>query len=381
MKYCITNGKVILKNQVVDANVYVENTKITEISNRQPDDETVIDAKGRYVSPGFIDVHTHGRGGSDTMYNTFEDLDTITSTAVKTGVTGILPTTMTMSKEDTYAAIKNVGDNMDKVGGSKILGVHMEGPFFNTKYKGAQPEEYCVKPNIEQFKRYQKAAHGLIKYITMAVENDEDYALTKYCSQNNVVVSIGHSNATYEQAVQAYAHGARSMTHVYNAMTPFTHRANGLVGGALRIRNMYGEIICDGNHSTLAALNNFFTSKGPDYSIMITDSLMCKGFPVGTKFDFGGQEVVIYPDGSAHLVEAGNLAGSTLNVNKGLKILIEDALVPVNYAINACTSNPARCLHVDDRKGTIGVGYDADLVVLDRDYEVVQTYCKGIGQK
>ena len=114
---------------------------------------------------------------------------------------------------------------------------------------------------------------------------------------------------------------------------------------------------------------------------MITDSLMCKGFPVGTKFDFGGQEVVIYPDGSAHLVEAGNLAGSTLNVNKGLKILIEDALVPVNYAINACTSNPARRLHVDDRKGTIGVGYDADLVVLDRDYEVVQTYCKGIGQK
>ncbi len=265
--------------------------------------------------------------------------------------------------------------------GAEILGIHFEGPYLNKAHKGAQPEEYCVKPNIEQFKRYQKAAHGLIKYITMAVENDEDYALTKYCSQNNVVVSIGHSNATYEQAVQAYAHGARSMTHVYNAMTPFTHRANGLVGGALRIRNMYGEIICDGNHSTLAALNNFFTSKGPDYSIMITDSLMCKGFPVGTKFDFGGQEVVIYPDGSAHLVEAGNLAGSTLNVNKGLKILIEDALVPVNYAINACTSNPARCLHVDDRKGTIGVGYDADLVVLDRDYEVVQTYCKGVGQK
>ena len=208
--------------------------------------------------------------------------------------------------------------------GAEILGIHFEGPYLNKAHKGAQPEEYCVKPNIEQFKRYQKAAHGLIKYITMAVENDEDYTLTKYCSQNNVVVSIGHSNATYEQAVQAYAHGARSMTHVYNAMTPFTHRANGLVGGALRIRNMYGEIICDGNHSTLAALNNFFTSKGPDYSIMITDSLMCKGFPVGTKFDFGGQEVVIYPDGSAHLVEAGNLAGSTLNVNKGLKILIED---------------------------------------------------------
>ena len=301
---------------------------------------------------------------------------------VDEGVTSFLATTLTQSEEVLTNAVSNVAKVVEEgYEGAEILGIHFEGPYLNKAHKGAQPEEYCVKPNIEQFKRYQKAAHGLIKYITMAVENDEDYALTKYCSQNNVVVSIGHSNATYEQAVQAYAHGARSMTHVYNAMTPFTHRANGLVGGALRIRNMYGEIICDGNHSTLAALNNFFTSKGPDYSIMITDSLMCKGFPVGTKFDFGGQEVVIYPDGSAHLVEAGNLAGSTLNVNKGLKILIEDALVPVNYAINACTSNPARCLHVDDRKGTIGVGYDADLVVLDKDYEVVQTYCKGVGQK
>ena len=334
------------------------------------------------VLPGFIDIHCHGAYGFDTNDANPEGLRKWAKGIVDEGVTSFLATTLTQSEEVLTNAVSNVAKVVEEgYEGAEILGIHFEGPYLNKAHKGAQPEEYCVKPNIEQFKRYQKAAHGLIKYITMAVENDEDYALTKYCSQNNVVVSIGHSNATYEQAVQAYAHGARSMTHVYNAMTPFTHRANGLVGGALRIRNMYGEIICDGNHSTLAALNNFFTSKGPDYSIMITDSLMCKGFPVGTKFDFGGQEVVIYPDGSAHLVEAGNLAGSTLNVNKGLKILIEDALVPVNYAINACTSNPARCLHVDDRKGTIGVGYDADLVVLDRDYEVVQTYCKGIGQK
>ena len=334
------------------------------------------------ILPGFIDIHCHGAYGFDTNDANPEGLRKWAKGIVDEGVTSFLATTLTQSEEVLTNAVSNVAKVVEEgYEGAEILGIHFEGPYLNKAHKGAQPEEYCVKPNIEQFKRYQKAAHGLIKYITMAVENDEDYALTKYCSQNNVVVSIGHSNATYEQAVQAYAHGARSMTHVYNAMTPFTHRANGLVGGALRIRNMYGEIICDGNHSTLAALNNFFTSKGPDYSIMITDSLMCKGFPVGTKFDFGGQEVVIYPDGSAHLVEAGNLAGSTLNVNKGLKILIEDALVPVNYAINACTSNPARCLHVDDRKGTIGVGYDADLVVLDRDYEVVQTYCKGVGQK
>lgn len=377
----IQSKKVWIADQFTPAQLELEDGIIKEIYPYN-EKEVTKDYGDLRILPGFIDIHCHGAYGFDTNDANSERLRKWAKGIVDEGVTSFLATTLTQSEEVLTNAVSNVAKVVEEgYEGAEILGIHFEGPYLNKAHKGAQPEEYCVKPNIEQFKRYQKAAHGLIKYITMAVENDEDYALTKYCSQNNVVVSIGHSNATYEQAVQAYAHGARSMTHVYNAMTPFTHRANGLVGGALRIRNMYGEIICDGNHSTLAALNNFFTSKGPDYSIMITDSLMCKGFPVGTKFDFGGQEVVIYPDGSAHLVEAGNLAGSTLNVNKGLKILIEDALVPVNYAINACTSNPARCLHVDDRKGTIGVGYDADLVVLDRDYEVVQTYCKGIGQK
>lgn len=377
----IQSKKVWIADQFTPAQLELEDGIIKEIYPYN-EKEVTKDYGDLRILPGFIDIHCHGAYGFDTNDANPEGLRKWAKGIVDEGVTSFLATTLTQSEEVLTNAVSNVAKVVEEgYEGAEILGIHFEGPYLNKAHKGAQPEEYCVKPDIEQFKRYQKAAHGLIKYITMAVENDEDYALTKYCSQNNVVVSIGHSNATYEQAVQAYGHGARSMTHVYNAMTPFTHRANGLVGGALRIRNMYGEIICDGNHSTLAALNNFFTSKGPDYSIMITDSLMCKGFPVGTKFDFGGQEVIIYPDGSAHLVEAGNLAGSTLNVNKGLKILIEDALVPVNYAINACTSNPARCLHVDDRKGTIGVGYDADLVVLDRDYEVVQTYCKGVGQK
>ena len=377
----IQSKKVWIADQFIPAQLELEDGIIKEIYPYN-EKEVTKDYGDLRILPGFIDIHCHGAYGFDTNDADPEGLRKWTKGIVDEGVTSFLATTLTQSEEVLTNAVSNVAKVVEEgYEGAEILGIHFEGPYLNKAHKGAQPEEYCVKPDIEQFKRYQKAAHGLIKYITMAVENDEDFTLTKYCSQNNVVVSIGHSNATYEQAVQADAHGARSMTHVYNAMTPFTHRANGLVGGALRIINMYGEIICDGNHSTLAALNNFFTSKGPDYSIMITDSLMCKGFPVGTKFDFGGQEVVIYPDGSAHLVEAGNLAGSTLNVNKGLKILIEDALVPVNYAINACTSNPARCLHVDNRKGTIGVGYDADLVILDRDYEVVQTYCKGVGQK
>ena len=247
-------------------------------------------------------------------------------------------------------------------------------------YKGAQPEQHIVKGTIEQFERYQKAAKGNIKLITMATETDDDFELTKYLAENGVVVSIGHSAATYDQAVMAWANGATSMTHVYNGMTPFNHRNNGLVGAAYRLRTMYGEIICDGNHSTLAALNNYFMSKGPDYSIMVSDALMAKGSPVGSKFLFGGNEIEIYPDGSAHLVEAKNLAGSTLKLNDGLRILVEDAMVPMNYAINSCTINPAKCLGIDNRKGSIVAGKDADIVVLDTDYSVIQTYCKGVAK-
>lgn len=252
-----------------------------------------------------------------------------------------------------------------------------EGPYLDMKYKGAQPEQFIAKPSVEQFKHYQEAAHGHIRYVTLATEQDDNFELTRYLTSQGIVVSIGHSAATYEQAVMAYANGARSMTHVYNGMTPFNHRANGLVGAAYRIRTMYGEIICDGCHSTPAALNNYFMSKGPDYSIMISDALMAKGTPVGSKYIFGGNEIVIYPDGSAHLTSTGGLAGSTLNINKGLKILVEDAMVPFNYALNACTINPARCLHLDDRKGSIQVGKDADIVVLEDNYDVLQTYCKG----
>ena len=139
------------------------------------------------------------------------------------------------------------------------------------------------------------------------------------------------------------------------------------------------EIICDGCHSTPAALNNYFMSKGPDYAIMISDALMAKGTPIGSEYIFGGNHITIYPDGSAHL-DNGTLAGSTLNINKGLRILVEEAMVPFNYALNACTINPARCLHLDDRKGSIQIGKDADLVVLDDNYDVLQTYCMGKAQ-
>lgn len=167
------------------------------------------------------------------------------------------------------------------------------------------------------------------------------------------------------------------MTHVYNGMTVYHHRKPGLVGTAFRVRDIYGEIICDGCHSHLAALNNYFTVKGRDYAIMITDSLRAKHCPPGGDYELGGHPIEIRENGLAYLKGTDTISGSTLYMNRGLKILIEDAMIPVDAAINSCTINPARCLGVDDRKGKLVAGYDADIVVLEDNYDVAQTYCKG----
>ncbi len=373
----IQSKKVWLADQFVPAQVEMNDGKITDIyayGTHKVDQDYGSDR----ILPGFIDVHCHGAYGFDTNDGEEEGLRYWLRNIVEEGVTGLLPTTITQSDAVLTAALENVAKvEKDGCEGAEILGVHFEGPYLDMVYKGAQPEQYIVSPAIERFERFQKAANGLIRYITLATERDEDFALTRYCAEHGIVVSIGHSAATYEQAVMAFAHGARSMTHVYNGMTPFNHRANGLVGAAYRIRSMYGEVICDGNHSTPAALNLFFNEKGADHGIMVSDGLMAKGKPIGSKFLFGGNEIEIYPDGSAHLTSTKTLAGSTLRLNEGLRILIEEALVPVATAINSCTKNPAACLHLSDRKGSIKVGLDADIVVLDRDYQVLQTYCKG----
>lgn len=331
------------------------------------------------IVPGFIDVHCHGAYGFDTNYADPEGLKKWTKNIVHEGVTGFLATTITEHKDVLLKAVKNVADvvNEGTYEGARILGIHFEGPYLDMKYKGAQPPEAIVAPSVEEFKEYQDAADGLIKIITMAPEHDEGFALTKYAASNGVVVSMGHSNATFNQAVMAIANGAKSITHTYNAMSPFSHRENGLVGTALRLHDVYSEVICDCNHSTPEALNVFFHSKESTKAIMISDGLMCKGFPTGTKFMFGGHEIEIYPDGSAHLVKEKNLAGSTLKINEGLKNLVEKAGVPFAEALNSCTLNPATMLKMEDKVGRIAAGCDASIVVLEDNYDVKSVYVQG----
>lgn len=373
----IQSKRVWISGQFLEAQLEVENGKIVSILDYGKKDVD-FDYGDKRIVPGFIDVHTHGYGGFDTNDANPEGLRNWLKKIPSEGVTALCPTTITQTFEVLSKAVKNVADVVEEgYEGAEILGIHFEGPYLDMVYKGAQPEQCIVKPTVEEFKKYQEYANGLIKIITMATEKDENFELTKYCAQNGVVVSMGHSAATYEEACMAVANGANSMTHVFNGMTPLHHRKPGLVGAAMRFRDVFGEIICDGNHSTYAVLNDYFIAKGRDYAVMITDSLMVKGLPVGTIVKFGGNDIELFPDGSAHLVEAGSLAGSTLKVNDGLRILVEKALVPFDSALNSCTLNPARLLRIDDHKGKLMAGYDADIVVLNDDYSVEQTYCKG----
>ena len=373
----IQSKQVWIAGQFLAMQLEVNDGKITDILPYGTK-ETDEDYGEKRILPGFIDVHTHGAYGFDTNDAEPEGLRDWMKRIPEEGVTAILPTTVTQMPEVLTEALRNVAAVVKEgYEGAEILGVHFEGPYLDMEYKGAQPPEAIATAAVEQFKMYQEAAEGLIKYITMAPEHDRNFALTRHCRETGVVVSMGHSSATYEQAMLGIANGATSMTHVYNGMTPYHHRKPGLVGAAFRVRDIYGEIICDGCHSHLAALNNYFQAKGRDYGIMVSDSLRAKHCPPGGSYQLGGHDIEIGEDGLARLKGTDTIAGSTLNMNKGLKILVEKALVPLDAAINSCTLNPARCLGVDDRKGKLVVGYDADIVVLEDNYDVVQTYCRG----
>lgn len=370
---CIRNGKVILEHEIVNANIYFENDTITEISNRAPNDEEVFDAAGLFVSPGFIDVHTHGRKGCDTMDADPTKLNTISKANIATGCTSYLPTTMTMSIADVSQAVDAVAALKGHEEGAKILGVHLEGPFISPKHKGAQAEENIIEPTIDHFKALAHGHEDLIRKITLAPERGCD-DLIKYLAAKGISVSVGHSDATYEEAMAAFAIGANSTTHTFNAMTPLHHRSPGIVGAAMMSQDTYSELILDGKHVMYPAAKILAEAKGCEKLVLITDSLEAAGMPVG-QYELGGQKIWV-KDGRAELAD-GTIAGSIAGLNEEVNHAIYHLNLSLCDAVNCASRNPANSLH-EEHLGRIAVGCKADLIFFDQDIDIKASFVNGV---
>jgi len=329
------------------------------------------------IIPGFIDTHTHGAYGADANFSPPEDIAAWAMKAPSEGITSFLPSTSTQSDEVLTLAAKNISAARKLGrGGAEILGIHFEGPYLGTTFKGAQTEQFIVKADIAQFDRWQDAAGGMIKLVTVAPEEDCGFEFIRYAVESGVTVSMGHSAATLELAVLAAANGANSVTHTHNGMSPYSHKSPGMVNAALSCKDVYAEIIPDGVHVPFPLVRSLFECKGKHHAVVVTDSLFAKGMAKG-EASFDGFRVVLGENGAAYLKDTGTLAGSTLRFADGLRNLVEYALVPFDAALNACTINPARRIGAEGYKGKLAAGYDADIVVLGDDYTVLQTYCRG----
>lgn len=367
----IINGKLVTPNGIIRNKVLVFNERVKEIRDNVPTNCSVIDAKGMYVTPGLIDVHVHGSCGADTMDQTVDAIDLISQGIAKNGVTSFLPTTMTMSREDIYGALDIVRECMNRtLNGAKVLGAHLEGPFINAIYKGAQPERYIIKPSYDFIKEYT----DVIKLVTYAPEMDDNYSFTKEVKEKtDITLSIGHTNATYNQAKQAFACGCSHVTHLFNAMTPLNHREPGVVGAALT-SDVFTELIADTIHVNKELFQFILDNKGKDKMILITDSMRAGCMKDG-KYDLGGQEVIV-KDGAARL-SSGTLAGSVLTLNKAIYNFFRNTDATFDEVIHMATLNPATSIGVSDFKGSLEIEKDADIAIFDEEMNCYLSIVEG----
>lgn len=328
------------------------------------------------VVPGFIDEHVHGAAGSDAMDGTMEDLGKIANALASEGTTAFLATTMTQSPENITKALKAVKAyrELSPESGAEILGVHLEGPFISKDFVGAQPIEYLAKPSVEVFKKYQDASGDCVRIVTLAPEVEGSTELIKYLVSQNIVASIGHTNATYVDVKKAVEVGATNLTHTYNAMKPLHHREVGTVGSGFLFDELNCECICDGIHVSGPAIQLLHKNKPADKMTLITDAMRAKHMPDGVS-ELGGQ-VVIVKNGEARL-ENGTLAGSVLKMNNAVKNVMKFLNLPLEEVVKLASQNPAKNLGVFDQIGSIKEGKRADFVILDKDLNVVQTVRNG----
>lgn len=370
----IRNCKIIFHDRIENGSVLIEKDKIKKINPTAPIDTDIIDAKGLYLSPGFIDVHIHGAGGSDTMDGTKESINTIAKTIAAFGTTSFLPTTMTCSINDIKKAIEAIAEaKAAGTDGANVLGVHLEGPFISPSMIGAQNPNFIQTPSIDTFKEMVGEHLDSITSITIAPEVDGAKELIEYLSHLGIIISIGHSKATYKQAIESIKLGIGHSTHLYNAMTPLHHREPGIVG-AIFDTDITTETISDGIHISYPSLRVAYKQKGTDKVLLVTDAMMACGMPEG-KYALGGQDVYV-KDGAARLKE-GNLAGSILTLDKAIKNVYQNSNYELYDVVKMATYNGAKHCKVADKKGLIKEGYDADLVLFDDDINIEKVIIGG----
>jgi N-acetylglucosamine-6-phosphate deacetylase len=380
----ISHANVYLPDRIIeDGAVFIKNGQICGIYERGetlPSQADVnIDAEGRMLVPGFVDVHVHGGGGVEAMDASPDNkvIDRMCRFHASHGTTSLLPTTLTATREELLSAIQGIVAAMKRgTGGADVLGIHLEGPYLNPKRSGAQDAAAMQLPTLEQLAEYIEASEGSLRLITMAPEYGDGLSLIPYLVEHGVTVSIGHSDADAENVDAAVRAGATHVTHLFNGMSPLHHREPGVAGSALLHDELAVELICDGLHLHPQVVRLVYQTKRNDRIVLITDACEAAGCPDGNyKL---GKLPIIAKDGKAILQVGGNLAGSCLTLDRALVNTMAFTGKSLMEILPGLTINPAKQIGAAERKGSIELGKDGDLVLLSADYEVVRTIVKGV---
>lgn len=363
----IYTGQTVIENGFIRFNEQI--AELNDMSNYQAiDNEEVIDVKGQILVPGFIDIHSHGGYGADSMDADPKVIDEMTKRMLREGITSYFPTTMTQSDENIENALAGIKEA--KSLNPMIQGIHLEGPFVSPEYKGAQPEEYMRVADAETMERWNDLSGGNIRLVTYAPEMGDVSVFEKYCLDNNIVLSAGHTGATYEQLD---ASKATHITHLFNGQLGLHHREAGVAGFGLLKDDVTVEMIVDGFHIDPTMVKLAYKTKGADGIVLITDSMRAKGIPEGES-ELGGQKVIV-KDKQARL-ENGSLAGSVLTFNDAFKKMIEFSGCSIEEAVKMSSVNQAREFGLDN-KGTLEPNKDADLLIMDDQLNIKQTILGG----
>lgn len=381
----IKNAKIITVTGISFGELLVQDGKIKEIGKgiEVDSDTKVIDAEGLYLAPGFIELHTHGAGNSDFMDGTLEDIYKVCETQLNYGVTSIVPTSITSTKESLLELVDLFNQvDLEREGYPRILGLHLEGPYFAFNQKGAQDPKYLRNPDPDEYLEVLEKTDRIVRW-SFAAELEGSTEFLKVLKKKGVVTSVAHSDATTAEVLQAYENGVSILTHFYSAMSTVTrknaYRVGGVVEAGYLIDDLFVEVIADGRHLPEELLKLIYKIKGSDKICLVTDSMRAAGMPDGD-YVLGNREngmEVIVEDGVAKLTDRSAFAGSVATADRLIRTFLLYTGAPLHEVIKMMTYNPAKIMGIDNKTGSIAVGKDADLILFDDNIEIKDIILRG----